>query len=72
MLDWLKFSIVKGGKLVLDCIRRVLNNVKDSSLIQAYYDQMLAYLIKCQKLGMERVMIKRKILKFLITLKRYD
>ena len=43
VLESLSFSVVKGGKPVLDCIRRDLQNVKDVSLIQLTYERMLSH-----------------------------
>ena len=44
ILNFLKHSIVKGGKPVEDCIRKELEKVKDKSLIVAVYKHMLPYM----------------------------
>lgn len=44
ILNFLKHSIIKGGKPVEDCIRKELEKVKDRSLILAVYKHMLPYI----------------------------
>lgn len=44
ILNFLKHSIIKGGKPVEDCIRKELEKVKDRSLILAVYKHMLNYM----------------------------
>lgn len=44
ILNFLKHSIVKGGKPVEDCIRKELEKIKDKSLILAVYKHMLPYM----------------------------
>ncbi len=44
ILNFLKHSIIKGGKPVEDCIRKELEKVKDRSLILAVYKHMLPYM----------------------------
>ena len=44
ILNFLKHSIVKGGKPVEDCIRKELEKVKDKSLIVAVYKHMLEHM----------------------------
>ena len=44
ILNFLKHSIIKGGKPVEDCIRKELEKVKDKSLIVAVYKHMLPHM----------------------------
>lgn len=44
ILNFLKYSIVKGGKPVEDCIRKELEKVKDKTLIRAVYENMKSYM----------------------------
>lgn len=46
ILNFLKYSIVKGGKPVEDCIRKELEKVKDKSLIAIVYNHMKDYMDK--------------------------
>lgn len=46
ILNFLKHSIVKGGKPVEDCIRQELTQIKDASLINVVYIHMLPYMDK--------------------------
>jgi hypothetical protein len=43
ILNYIKHSIVTGGKPVLDCIERDLSEVKDKRLIAAVYEHMQDY-----------------------------
>lgn len=44
ILNFLKHSIVKGGKPVEDCIKKELSLVKDKELIKKVYKHMLPYM----------------------------
>lgn len=44
ILNFLKHSIIKGGKPVEDCLTKELGKVKDKSLIAAVYKHMLPYM----------------------------
>jgi hypothetical protein len=46
ILNFLKHSIIKGGKPVEDCIRKELSQVKDASLINLVYRHMKSYIDK--------------------------
>ena len=43
VLNSLKYSIIKGGKPVSDCVISDLENIEDSSLIQAVYEHLSAW-----------------------------
>lgn len=43
ILDSLKHTILKGGKPVLDCLKRELNRVKQPNLVLATYNHMKVY-----------------------------
>lgn len=45
ILNFLKHSIIKGGKPVEDCIRKELEQVKDKSLIAKVYNHMYPYML---------------------------
>lgn len=45
ILNFLKHSIIKGGKPVEDCIRKELEQIKDKSLIASVYKHMLPYML---------------------------
>jgi len=62
ILNFLKHSVVKGGKPVEDCIRKELSQVKDVSLINAVYKHMTPYMDKqillndkCMYIGIKNV-----------------
>ena len=38
--NYLKYSIVKGGKPVEDCLKRDINDIKDMSLLKYVYDSL--------------------------------
>lgn len=44
ILNFLKHSIVKGGKPVEDCLRKELEEVKDKILIQKVYEHIIDYM----------------------------
>lgn len=44
ILNFLKHSIVKGGKPVEDCLRKELEEVKDKSLIKEVYSHIIEFM----------------------------
>lgn len=44
ILNFLKHSIIKGGKPVEDCLRKELEEVKDKKLITKVYEHMLQHM----------------------------
>ena len=54
ILNYLKHSVIAGGKPIADCVDRDLSLVKDTALIQKVYDHMKAYMDKEIVIAQER------------------